>query len=153
MNQQTLLTKEGFQQLSNELEELKEKQTRLIDQIEEVAQPDESGEDSLAHQLKEELEVVDSKIDELSQVLTTSKVISKNKNCDSVQIGCRVTVKVNQKDRKEFLIVSHLESDPQISKISDQSPIGQALIGKKVNDEFEVDAPAGKMTYKIVSIS
>jgi len=153
MNQQVLLTKEGFQQLSNELEELKEKQTRLIDQIEEVAQPDESGEDGLAHQLKEELEVVDGKIDELSQVLTTSKVISRKNNCDSVQIGCRVSVKVNKKDRKEFLIVSHLESDPHVSKISDQSPIGQALMGKKVNEEFEVDTPAGKMTYKIVSIS
>jgi transcription elongation factor GreA len=148
-----LLTKEGFQQLTEELKILKEKQTRLIDQIEEGAQPDESGEDSLAHQLKEELEVVDNKIDELTQVLTTSKVISRKSNCSSVEIGCQVTVKVNKKTNKEFFIVSHFESDPHVSKISDQSPIGQALIGKKVDDEFEVDAPAGKMTYKIVSIS
>ena len=152
MNKITLLTKAGFKQLSEQLELLKEKQTQLIDQIEEVAQPDESGEDSLASQLKEELEIVDNKIDDLALVLTTSKIISKKNNNGIVQIGCQVKVKINKKKDKDFLIVSHFESDPHLSKISDESPIGQALMGKKVDDEFEVEAPAGKMNYKIISI-
>jgi transcription elongation factor GreA len=53
---------------------------------------------------------------------------------------------------KEFNIVSHLEADPMANKISDQSPLGVALIGKKIDDLVEVSAPAGKITYKIVSI-
>lgn len=152
MNQKILLTKEGFQKLTTQLEELKQKQSRLISQIEEVAQPDESGEDVLATQLKEELEVVDSQLDEITEALETSEVISSKVNCQIVQIGCRVKVMVNSKDTKEFYLVSHLESDPNVSKISDQSPIGKALIGKKINDKFEVDTPVGKVTYKIVSI-
>lgn len=153
MNQKNLLTEEGYQKLTAQLEELKQKQGRLIDQIEEVAQPDESGEDSLATQLKEELEVVNNQIDEFTEVLENSEVISGNCNFKNVQIGCSVKVKINNKDVKDFFIVSHLESDPNLKKISDQSPLGQALIGKKIDDEFEVDAPAGKMTYKIIQIA
>ncbi|MDD4938152.1 MAG: GreA/GreB family elongation factor [Candidatus Shapirobacteria bacterium] len=152
MNQKILLTKEGFQKLTLQLEDLKQKQSRLISQIEEVAQPDESGEDILATQLKEELEVVDNQIDEITEALEGSKIISNNINCQIVQIGCKVKVIINNKETKEFYIVSHLESDPNVSKISDQSPIGNALIGKKINDEFEIETPVGKITYKIVSI-
>ena len=152
MNQKIILTQEGFQKLTSQLEDLKQKQARLIDQIEEVAQPDESGEDGLATQLKEELEVVNNQIDEISEALETSQVVSKKSDNQTVQIGCKVKVKINNKDTREFLIVSHLESDPNVSKISDQSPIGKSLIGKKINDQFDIETPAGKMTYKVVKI-
>lgn len=152
MNSKVLLTEEGFQKLTLQLDDLKQKQSRLISQIEEVAQPDESGEDILATQLKEELEVVNDQLDEISEALETSEVINNNGDCHIVQIGCKVKVKVNSKDTKEFYIVSHFESDPSVSKISDQSPIGKALIGKKLNDEFDITTPVGKVTYKIVSI-
>jgi len=151
MNHKNLLTKDGYTQLVEQLEELKKKQEHLITQIEDVAQPDESGEDGLATQLKEELEVVNDKIDEIQEVLEGSEVISDKLHCHMVQVGCKVKIKVAAVT-KEFYIVSHLESDPNTNKISDQSPLGKALIGKKVNDSIEVDAPAGKITYKIVSI-
>ena len=153
MNQKIFLTQEGFQQLSVQLDDLKQKQSRLIDQIEDVAQPDESGEDGLATQLKEELEVTNNQIDEISEALETSQVISNKSDNHTVQVGSKVKVKINGKDTREFFIVSHLESDPNLSKISDQSPIGKSLIGKKINDVFEIEAPAGKMTYKIVNIN
>lgn len=153
MNQKIFLTQEGFQKLSVQLEDLKLKQSRLIDQIEDVAQPDESGEDGLATQLKEELEVTNNQIDEISEALETSEVISNKSDNNIVQVGCKVKVKINGKDIREFFIVSHLESDPNLSKISEQSPIGKSLIGKKLNDEFEIEAPAGKMIYKIVNIN
>jgi len=153
MNQKIFLTQEGFQKLSAQLEDLRQKQSRLIDQIEDVAQPDESGEDGLATQLKEELEVTNNQIDEISEALETSEVISNKSDNHTVQVGSAVKVKINGKDVREFFIVSHLESDPNVSKISDQSPIGKSLIGKKLNDEFEIEAPAGKMTYKIVNIN
>ncbi len=152
MNQKIILTQEGFQKLTSQLEDLKQKQARLIDQIEDVAQPDESGEDGLATQLKEELEVTNNQIDEISEALETSEVINTKSDNHTVQVGCKVKVKINNKETREFFIVSHLESDPNVSKISDQSPIGKSLIGKKVNDQFDIDTPAGKMTYKVVNI-
>ncbi len=152
MNPKNLLTKAGQQDLEKQLVELKKKQEHLITQIEEVAQPDESGEDGLASQLKEELEVTNNKIDEIEEMLENSQVVSDKITFDSIQVGCKVKVKIANAT-KEFSIVNQLESDPTLNKISDQSPLGKALVGKKVGDEIEVTAPVGKIIYKIVSIN
>ena len=152
MTQKNLLTQEGYQKLSQELIDLKKKQERLITQIEEVAQPDESGEDGLASQLKEELEVTNDKISEIEETLEFSEIISDKVSSDSIQVGCKVKIKIDS-GTKEFHLVNQLESDPTTNKISDQSPLGKALIGKKVNDEIEVEAPVGKITYKVIAIS
>jgi transcription elongation factor GreA len=152
MNQKNLLTKDGYEKLNEQLIDLKKKQDHLITQIEDVAQPDESGEDSLASQLKEELEVTNAKIDEIEEMLEASEIISDRASFDAIQVGCKVKIKIAS-GTKEFYIVNHLESDPAVNKISDQSPLGKALIGKKVDDEIEVDAPVGKIIYKIVSIN
>ncbi len=153
MKNKILMTQEGYNRLATELYELKLRRERLITQIEEVAQPDESGEDGLATQLKEELEVVNEKIDHIEEALETSQIISGNQSFDSVQVGSKVIINVSGNTKKEFHIVSHLEANPLENKISDQSPLGQALLGKKINQEVEVEAPVGRLTYKIVSIS
>ena len=150
----TLLTQDGYAKLEAELTLLKEKQARLVTQIEEVAQPDESGEDGLASQLKDELTVINDKIENIEEAFETAEIISNNGvKSDSVQVGSQVKIKISGNSEKVFSIVSHLESDPSTNKISDQSPLGQALLGRKLNEEVEVDAPVGKITYKIVSIS
>ena len=152
MTNKKLLTQEGFNSLEEQLKDLKNKQEHLVTQIEEVAQPDESGEDGLATQLKEELEVVNEKIDNLQAALENSKIISGDVKRDKVEIGCKVKIKISGNLTKEFNIVNQYEADPASNKISDQSPLGVALVGKKINDEVEVSAPVGKITYKIVSI-
>jgi transcription elongation factor GreA len=154
MTNKTFLTQSGYEQLSQELTDLKQKSEHLITQIEEVAQPDESGEDGLATQLKEELELVTGKIEKLEEALEMSQIINGNtpKN-GAIQIGSKVKIKISGKKELEFNIVSHLEADPTQNKISDQSPLGQALIGCKINDEVEIEAPIGKLTYKIIAIS
>lgn len=152
MSQKNLLTQEGYNSLTEQLNELKKRQEHLITQIEDVAQPDESGEDGLATQLKEELEVVNSKIDVLEETLEDSKIISGECKRNQVEVGCTVKIKISGNSTKEFSIVTHLEADPNANKISDKSPLGVALLGKKINDKVEVSAPAGKITYKIVSI-
>ncbi|MFA6250205.1 MAG: GreA/GreB family elongation factor [Candidatus Shapirobacteria bacterium] len=150
----TLLTQEGYQQLTKKLDDLKDKQSRLITQLEEVAQPDESGEDGLATQLKEELEVVNDQIDQITESLENSEIISgKTIQSTIVQVGSTVKIKIANTNTKTYNIVTHLEADPSQNKISDQSPLGQALLGKKMLDEIEIEAPVGKITYKIVSIS
>lgn len=154
MNNKNYLTKEGLVKLQNELVDLKQRQQHLITQIEEVAQPDETGEDGLVVQLKAELELVNDKVDKLEEAIANSEIINQQTVSSSVvQIGAKVTIKISGKLEKEFHIVSNFESDPSQNKISDQSPLGQALLGRKVNEEIEVDAPVGKITYKIVSIS
>ncbi|MFA6518932.1 MAG: GreA/GreB family elongation factor [Candidatus Shapirobacteria bacterium] len=149
----TMLTQAGFVQLDSQLSDLNEKKERLITQIEEVALPDESGEDSLCSQLKEELEVVNDKITKLEEALENAEIVTNGGSKTLIQVGSKVKVKLSGNSTKEFAIVSHLESDPSLNKISDQSPLGQALLGKKINDEFEIVAPVGKIAYKIIAIS
>ncbi len=149
----TLLTQEGYEKLSVELSQLKDKQNHLITQIEEVAQPDESGEDGLATQLKEELEVVNNKIGDIEEALEMAEIITSVPSKTNVEVGSKVTIRISGKLEKQFHVVDHMESDPSLNKISNQSPLGQALMGKRINDEIEVDAPVGKITYKIVSIA
>ena len=154
MSQKNLLTQESYDNLSEQLIDLKKKQDHLITQIEDVAQPDESGEDSLASQLKDELEVVNEKIESLEVVLENVEIISGNcAKDDFIKVGCKVKVKISSDSTKEFDIVNHLEADPKTNKISDQSPLGLALLGKKIGEKVEVNAPAGKIIYKIVSIN
>ncbi len=148
------LTKDGFHQLSRELEGLTRRADDLIVKIEEVAQPDESGEDSLASQLKAELEVVNSKIATIDEVLKSYEIISENKKLsDKVEVGSKVKIKITGNGERTFHIVDELEADPSINKISLSSPLGVAMMGKKIKDQFEVDAPVGKLVYKIIAIS
>lgn len=147
------LTAAGFQKMQIELKELQAKADELIAKIEEVAQPDESGEDSLASQLKAELEVVNSKIAAFEEVLENYEIVSENTSSNVVQIGSKVKVKIANSSERIFSLVGEFEADPTANKISSQSPLGVALMGKKLHDEFEVEAPVGKLTYKIVSIA
>lgn len=146
------LTQEGHAQLVNELAELNSRADQLIAKIEEVAQPDESGEDSLASQLKAELEVVNAKVSSIEDVLDNYEIITGNHSNGTVQIGSKVKIKISGNSEREFHLVGEFEADPSANKISSQSPLGVAMIGKKIHDEFDVQAPAGKLTYKIVSI-
>lgn len=147
------LTQEGHQQLVSELAELNARADQLIAKIEEVAQPDESGEDSLASQLKAELEVVNAKISSIEEVLENFEIITGNNSSGTVQVGSKVKIKISGNSERVFHLVGEFEADPTANKISSQSPLGIAMIGKKVHDEFEVQAPAGKLTYKIVDIA
>jgi len=153
MSHKNLLTQEGYTKLVEQLNEFKSTQDHLIAQIEEVAQPDESGEDGLVTQLKDELEVIGGKIEKLEEVLENIEIISGSCQYDEVKIGCKVKIKISGNIIKEFNIVNQLEADPTTNKISDQSPLGVALLGKKIDDEVEVSAPVGKIKYKIVSIN
>jgi len=153
-NNKTFLTEEGLQNLVNELDQLKQKKEAVISRLEDVSQPDESGEDGLSSQLKEEIGVLSDKIETIENAIRNASLINGNDlSTSAVSVGSRVKLKVSGSTEKEFHIVSHLESDPTQNKISDQSPLGMALLGKKVKDEIAFDAPVGKIIYKIVSIN
>ena len=145
------LTKDGLEALKKELNELLEvKRPKLVDRLSNARQQGDLSENSDYQSAKEELEFLDGRIDELTEVVQTAVVANDSKN-GGVGVGTKVTVKVNGKEHV-FDMVGDWEADPVNKKISDTSPLGMALVGKKVGDTAEVEAPAGKIAYEILAI-
>jgi len=98
------------------------------------------------------LSYIDGRISELEQVLAKAELINEDKGGHKqVGLGCRVTVEIHGK-KGIFHLVGEWEADPSSQKISHESPLGRALLGKKVGDKVEVEAPVGKLIYTIVEI-
>jgi len=152
MNTQLKLTKSGLEALKKELMELTEdKRPKLVARLTYAREQGDLAENSDYQSAKEELEFLDGRIDELNGVIKTSVVAEISENGNGVGVGTKVTVKVNEKETV-FNIVGEWEADPVNKKISDSSPLGLALVGKKVGEKVDVEAPAGKVMYEIVAI-
>lgn len=146
------ITKEGLEALEKGFDLLlNKKRPPLVDRLENARQQGDLSENSDYKSAKEDLEFLDGRIEELKFVINNAQVVKKNGVTGKVAIGTRVTVKTNG-SKQAFELVGHWEADPIKKKISHSSPLGQALMGKKVGETVEVEAPAGKVLYKIVSI-
>lgn len=148
------LTKSGLETLEKEFKELVDiKRPKLVERLANARSQGDLSENSDYQSAKEELEFLDGRIDELDEVLKNAAVVvADGKNGNSgVGIGTKVTVKVNGKETM-FDIVGEWEADPINKKIAHDSPLGLALLGKKVGDKTEVEAPAGKVLYEILAI-
>jgi transcription elongation factor GreA len=146
------LTKTGLETLKRELAELLDvKRPKLVDRLSNARSQGDLSENSDYQSAKEELEFLDGRIDELTGVIQTAVVADGSKNGDGIGVGTKVTVKVNGKENV-FNVVGDWEADPINKKISDSSPLGLALVGKRVGDKTEVEAPAGKILYEILAI-
>lgn len=151
LNDKIQFTKEGFVEIQSELDELKGK--KLTDAIERVARARDFGdlsENAEYHAAKEELSFIEGRVEELENIIAKAEVAGKGKK-GSIDIGCKVTVLLNGKEHT-YEIVGEWEADPLKKKISHTSPLGQALVGKKMGDAVEFQAPAGKVIYKIKKI-
>lgn len=149
------LTKQGYEALQKELVELVEKKRpRLVDRLAFARSQGDLSENSDYTNAKEELEFLDGRISELEEVLKTASVV-KEKNGKAkgsvAAVGTKVRVKVDGSEHT-FEIVGEWEADPMQKKISPESPLGKSLVGKKVGQTVDVQAPAGKVTYEIVAI-
>jgi transcription elongation factor GreA len=145
------LTKVGLDELKVELDQLlNEKRPRLVARLANAREQGDLSENSDYQSAKEELEFLDGRIDELSLVVKTA-VVAEDPKKGGVGVGAKVTVKVKGKE-VAFSVVGEWEADPMNKKISESSPLGTALVGKKVGDIVEVEAPAGKIAYEIVAI-
>lgn len=153
MSKQVQLTKEGFKALEKELEELVNvKRPSLVERLSNARQQGDLTENSDYANAKEELEFLDGRIEELEEVLKNAQIVKNgNSKNGGVSVGTRVTVKVNG-EKHIYEMVGEWEADPVNKKISPESPLGQALTGKKVGEKAEVEAPAGKLTYEILAI-
>lgn len=150
-NDRILITEKGLSDLKAELSDLKDvKRPALVERLSIARSMGDLAENSDYISAKEELAFMDSRIDELEEMVKEAKVVVPT-GFDQIDFGHHVTVKVNTSTTK-FQIVGDPEADPAKRKISHSSPLGQALMGKKVGDKVEVVAPVGKIMYTIVSI-
>lgn len=149
------LTKEGLAELQSEFDELsKTRRPEVVKRLSEARDQGDLSENAEYHAAKEELSFIDGRIDELDELLKVAVLIeepSKNGSSQGVSLGSKVTVKVDGKE-VVYSVVGEFEADPAEKKISHESPLGKALIGKNVGEKVEVEAPAGKVLYTIVSI-
>lgn len=151
---QVQVTQSGYEQLKVEYEDLVNvKRPHVVARLERARGEGDLSENSDYTSAKDELEFLDGRIDELKSVIENALVVSDvPKTTSKVALGTTVTVKVNGKE-SEYKIVGEWEADPLNKKISHDSPLGQALIDKTVGEIVEVEAPAGKVSYKILEIS
>lgn len=146
-----LVTREGLKELKKEYDHLVNKKRReVVDRLANARGQGDLSENSEYSAAKQDLAFIDGKIIELEQVLHEAEVVISHSK-KKVDVGCKVTLHIDGK-KEIFTIVGEWEADPVQKKISHSSPLGKALLGKKVGEKVEVEAPAGKILYKILHI-
>lgn len=154
MKKQYVLTKEGVKELESELKSLIEDRGPLTERIKTAREMGDLSENAEYQSARQEQEKLEARIDEIEHILQSVEIIEKPKGGNTVSLGS--TVELNLKGdgkTKKFTIVGTVEADPLAGKISDESPIGKALLGKKLGEEVELKTPAETATYKIAKIS
>ncbi|MEK7623540.1 MAG: transcription elongation factor GreA, partial [Patescibacteria group bacterium] len=154
MSDQTqYLSQEKLESLQQELLDLKEQKIpTLAKRIDDARQMGDLSENAEYHAAREEMSWVQSRMKELEQILGNAQVITAPKSTGAVGLTSVVTVKINGTTR-EYTIVGAQEADPIKGKISNESPLGQAFLGKKKGDKVQVSVPAGVQVYEIISVS
>jgi transcription elongation factor GreA len=152
MNKLYSLTKEGIAELEAEARGLIAQRAEMTERIKDARELGDLSENAEYTSARQEQERAESRIAEIEHILQNVKVIKKPKVAGKVQLGSKVTLKTDGKT-KQFQVVGTVEADPMNGKISDESPIGQALLGKKAGDAVEIKTPVETATYKITYIS
>ncbi len=147
------ISKEGLEKARQELHVLKtEKRREVAARIEKAKELGDLRENAEYHDAKDEAGFVEGRIAELEDQINRA-VIIEAKDSDKVSIGCKVKVTASNGKDKELRIVGAPEADPLQGRISNESPLGQALLGRKVGETAEVKVPSGPIVYTITHIS
>ncbi len=149
------LTKEGLEKLQAELERLKtEGRTEIAEKIRVARGYGDLSENSEYDEAKNEQAKIEARIVELEKMLEDVVIIEDGVESDTVTIGVTVTVfDVEFEEELTYRVVGPAEADPMNGLISDDSPVGKALVGSKVGDEVIAEAPMGELRFKILGIS
>lgn len=153
MKHQFALTREGITELENELAALIAERSPIAERIKTAREFGDLAENAEYSAARQEQERAETRIAEIENILQNAQVIKKPKGDSKVQLGSTVKLKGKDGKTKEFQVVGTVEADPLNGKISDESPIGQALLGKKEGDTVEISTPAATTAYKIANIS
>ncbi len=145
------LTQAGIDELKAELEALRAKRVVTAEAIKVARELGDLAENAEYQSARQEQERTDARIDEIEHILANVEVIKAGGN-KQVSLGSTVTLKGGKRDMV-LQVVGTIEADPLAQKISDESPIGKALLGKKEGDDVEIVTPAETLKYKIASIA
>lgn len=150
-----ILTYEGLKKLENELEDLKVVRRKEVAQkIKEAREQGDLSENAEYDAAKDEQRDIEARIEELEKILKNAEVIDEDEiDLDKISIGCMVKVYDCEFDEElDFKIVGSTEANSLQGKISNESPVGAALLGKKKGDVVTVETQAGNMQYKVLEI-
>ena len=150
MKKQYHITKEGIAELEKELAELKGRRGPIAERIADARSLGDLSENADYDAAREEQGQVESRIAEIEDILLNAQIIGPKKS-SKVVVGSKIELKTNGK-KVAYMLVGPVEADPLNGKISDESPIGKALRGKKAGESVEIDTPKGKSKYTIEKI-
>ena len=155
MDKKNILTYEGLKKLEDELENLKVVRRKEVSQkIKEAREQGDLSENAEYDAAKDEQRDIEARIEELEKILKNAEVfVVEEDDLDKVSIGCSVKILDCEFDEElEYKIVGSTEANSLKGKISNESPVGKALLGKQVGDTVTVETPAGEFSYKVLSI-
>ena len=148
-----LITREGLKKLQDELEERRTKiRQEIAKAIKEAKEQGDLSENAEYAEAKRQQNENETRVAELEVIIKNSQVVEHDKSSGYVQMGSRVKVKFNGSEI-EFTIVGSNEADPARQKISNESPMGKAFMGKRKGDKVEVQTPTGKVKYTILDMA
>ena len=147
------LTQSGIDELGIELKALIKQRPPLAERIKQARELGDLSENAEYQTARQEQGRLEDRISEIEHILQSVEVIKKPRAGSKVQLGSTVELKDEAGKAKQFQVVGTVEADPLSGKISDESPIGKALLGKAVGEDVEIKTPAETSTYKIVKIS
>jgi transcription elongation factor GreA len=149
------LTQEGHDKLQEELEHLRTvRRQEVAERLREALEDGDQGIDADAEcdAARNEQAFVEGRIRELETILSNAKMIEDNGKNDVVEVGAKITIKEEGMKAEKYTIVGAVEASPMNGRISNESPIGKAVMGHKAGDEVTVKAPNGEYTVKILKV-
>jgi transcription elongation factor GreA len=152
MHKEYRLTKEGVEELEAELKELIESRVEIAEKLKVAREHGDLSENAEYHNARDEQANLEARISEIEYILRSVEIVSAPKDSSSIGLGNVVVLK-GATGEQTYTIVGSVEANPAERKISDESPIGRALLGHAVGDEVTITLPAGEMKYKVKSIS
>lgn len=147
------LTREGFDRLQKELDYLRtEKRIEVAERLRDALEDGELIENAELEAAKNEQSFVEGRIKELEILLSNAHLIDQTNHSDIIQVGSKVKVQEEGYDPEEYSIVGAAEADPRLGRISNESPLGKALLNKKAGDKVKVEAPGGEFEIDILAV-
>ena len=155
MDKKNLLTYEGLQKLESELHNLKVvKRKEVAQKIKEAREQGDLSENAEYDAAKDEQRDIEARIDEIEKILKNAEVVVEEEvDLDKISVGCRVKILDMEYDEElDYKIVGSTEANSLKGKISNESPVGKALLGAKVGEVVSVETQAGDLNYKVLEI-
>ena len=148
------MTREGLDKLSGELAELESRRPKVLLQIKEAREKGDLSENAEYHAAREDLSMLEGRINDLKDKISRAVLVDKSKiGGDAIVFGATVKLlSLPEKDEEEYKLVGEGENDALNGKILTTSPMGQALLTKKVGDTVDVPTPKGKLRFKVLEI-